>query len=133
MVDNSVCEIEISGVSTRSPKTTEIGRVLALQGARLHVAGIELLDEAAKLEGAKKLRRISDAARVLTASKSALVEAAKILEKHEGTPAKVIEERERLLRIADQMGFEIAYESDGRVYLERKHVLEHEATFVLSA
>lgn len=130
---NEICEIEIGGVSTRSPKTSEIGRVLALQGARLHVVGIELLDEAAQLEGSKKLRRISDAARVLSASKSALVEASRILEKHEGVPERVIQERERLLRLAEQMGLEVAYEADGRVYLERKNVYDADYSPIMVA
>jgi len=99
--------------------TEEIGRLLAFQGMILNGIGIGILNDAESCEGPKRLKRIAEATRTLIASKSTLVEASRILEKFEAPPEVARVERERLIAVAIDNGYEIAFEADGRVQLER--------------
>lgn len=101
------------------PTTEEIGRILAMQGTILNGIGMAVINEASSLEGAKRNRKLAEGAKFLTASKATLVEASRILEKYELPPQALTEARESLIKVAIENGYEIAFEVDGKVHLER--------------
>lgn len=101
------------------PTTEEIGKILAMQGTILNGIGIAIINEASCLEGPKRSRRLAEGAKFLTVSKATLVEASRILEKYEMPPQALTDARESLLKLAFENGYEIAFEVDGKVHLER--------------
>ena len=94
--------------------TKQIADILVEQGCKLHNLGIRILAESETVEGRKQTQRRIDAVGLLKASRTSLVEAARLM-----VPMEEIMERERLLRLAFENGYEIALESDGRITLEK--------------
>lgn len=99
--------------------TADIGKVLAAQAAAVNKIGMDLIEEAEGMEGGRRSSRLRDAVKTLSASSRIFVEASKILERFEPPPAVLAEAREKLISRAIEEGYDIAFESDGKVLLER--------------
>ena len=101
------------------PSVEQIGKIIAVQGAVLNGIGLELIGEARQMDGAKKMKRLNDATRILSASAKMLSESAEILREFEEPPEAVRVERERLLELAYAKGYEVGFDADGTLFLEQ--------------
>jgi len=95
------------------PAVGDIGRLLFVQGALMQHVGLAALDEAVKAGGT---RRILTATTLLNGAENALSKSAALLGKKPSP--ELFEERKRLLEMAYERGYEIAFEADGRLTLE---------------
>ena len=100
------------------PTVEEIGRVLSLQGAILNGIGMQMLEEASSLDGSRRSKRLAEGVKLISQARNCLVDSARILAAYEGPPAELTAARERLVQMAIDSGFELAFESDGRLVLE---------------
>ena len=100
------------------PSVEEIGRVLSLQGAILNGIGMQMLEEANGLDGSRRSKRLAEGVKLIGQARNCLVDAARILAAYEGPPEEITAARERLIQMAVDGGFELAFEADGRLVLE---------------
>lgn len=99
--------------------TEDIGHAIAYQAKIIHDVGMTMLNEAESLEGSKKMSRLREGVKTLGVSSRIFRESAAILSEFEPPPVLVAEARERLIEKAIEGGYELAFEADGRVVMER--------------
>ena len=90
------------------PEVSDIGRLLFAQGVLMQTVGLEMLRLS---EGST--RKAKAACDILSGASQALSKSASYLQEH-----SMLEERKKLLEIAFDHGYEVAFEADGRLTLE---------------
>lgn len=94
-----------------NPETADVGRLLFVQGAIMQQIGLKILqgeDHSA--------RKMALAVKILSGAESALGKAGSFIEKQPSI--SLMKERQQLLEMAYEKGYDIAFESDGRITLE---------------
>ena len=94
-----------------NPETVDVGRLLFVQGAIMQQVGLKMLqgeDHSA--------RKMALAVKILGGAESALGKAGSFIEKQPSI--SLMKERQQLLEMAYEKGYDIAFESDGRITLE---------------
>lgn len=94
--------------SLPAPKAGDVGRLLFAQGVLMQAVGMEMLKAS---EGST--RKAGAACSILSGAEKALSKSVEYLQEQ-----SKLEERRKLLEIAFDHGYEVAFEADGRLTLE---------------
>lgn len=96
------------------PSLVNIGRLLYAQGAVMQKIGLEMLSV-----DDKSMKRVQTAIALLKGASDALARASEYCGYVGGGSGDLLTERARLIEIAYEKGYEIAFECEGRVSLEK--------------
>lgn len=97
--------------------TLEIASRLLEQAEKTHTIGMAILDEAEGYEGQKQSKRRDDGLKMLRASKTAFMEAAKLI-----APFEAQDRQKEMIDYAVESGYELMYEIGKKIYFERADV-----------
>ena len=96
-----------------------IAKKLEAQADFLGRLGEKLALEAEEMDGSKRINRLREATRTILSSAKVYAEAARIYERHEPPPIALQIARESLIKRAIDGGYDLAFDVDGKVILER--------------